>query len=250
MASKKGYVWNGSEWVAIGSDFIDSSKYVTTDTTQTVSGLKTFANTAIAVGNGSTTAEVAAYFNGTTTGSQRISYQRAGSTTWSAGSIGAGSSPAYQVQRYNSGSYVDAPLNISNTSGIMSMGNQPMMYGSPTNTAAESGIANSLGTTMLYNRGFSISGGRITVPVAGVYNICLNHIASASAVRKDSSINVNGSVIAQALSEDSTQGFHYRSINIHKNLAANDYIEFQAASWYSWTTVNDAWRTCSVMFMG
>ncbi len=40
MASKKGYVWNGSEWVAIGSDFIDSSEFVTTDTTQEISGTK------------------------------------------------------------------------------------------------------------------------------------------------------------------------------------------------------------------
>ena len=29
MASKKGYVWTGGEWVAIGSDFIDSSQFAT-----------------------------------------------------------------------------------------------------------------------------------------------------------------------------------------------------------------------------
>lgn len=250
MAAKKGYVWTGGEWVAIGSDFIDSSQFVTKSTTQSITGAKTFANTNVSFGDGTTTTEVSTNINGTSTGSQRLSYMHGGSTKWSAGSIGGTANPTYQIQRYSSGSYVDSPVNISNSSGVVSLGNQPMMYGSPTYTVAEEGIANSLGTTLLYNRGFSISGGRITVPVAGIYHICLNHISNSSSVRKDSSIRINGVEIARALSEDSTLGYHYKSISIHKNLAANDYIEFHSFSWYSYTNANDVWRTCSVMFVG
>jgi len=71
-------------------------------------------------GNGS--GEAAMTVAGGSTGSQKINFTIGGSTNWVVGSVGGGTSPSFQVQRYNGGSYVDSPLTISNTTGNIQIG--------------------------------------------------------------------------------------------------------------------------------
>lgn len=59
--------------------------------------------------------------NGGSTGSKRLSFATAGSVAWSVGSIGTGATPSFNIQRWNSGAYVDSPLSISNTTGLVTV---------------------------------------------------------------------------------------------------------------------------------
>ena len=75
----------------------------------------------LTVGTGVGEAEITV--SGGTTGSQRIDFASGGNTTWSAGAIGGGANPGFYIQRYNGGAYVDAPISISNTTGLVTVSN-------------------------------------------------------------------------------------------------------------------------------
>ena len=86
--------------------------------TITGTGDATYAGT-LTVGAGS--GEAVAKIDGGSTGSQRLSFTTAASTTWSIGAIGGGANPSFQVQRYNAGAYVDSPLSINNSTGATTL---------------------------------------------------------------------------------------------------------------------------------
>jgi hypothetical protein len=133
-------------------------------------------------------------------------------------------------------------------SGSVTMPNQPFFTGSPRNTTGV-GVSNAMFTVT--NVGMSVSGGRITVPVAGKYLITFNTISGSSSGRVDANILVNGAAIVNLLSEDNGIGFHQKSGSIVRSLSENDYVEFNNNSWYNpGVTTFEAWRTCSVIYLG
>lgn len=135
------------------------------------------------------------------------------------------------------------------SSGRVTMPNQPTFFASPTNTSG-SGVATTFGN--LSNNGFTIvSSSRITVPITGAYFISFITISNNSSVRVDANIFLNGAEFVNMLSEDSTTGYHYKSASVVRRLSANDYIQFNNNSWYNATNTGvDPWRTCSIIFLG
>jgi hypothetical protein len=135
------------------------------------------------------------------------------------------------------------------SSGRVTTPYQPHIHGSLTNTGG-SGYANYF-YTAFSRGGLSFVTDRITVPIAGLYQISFNTICDPSSVRRDTNIAVNGVNVTNGLSEDTTTGYHYRSHSVVVNLAASDYIQFNNDDWYSSTSTGyQAWRTASVTFLG
>ena len=76
----------------------------------------------LGVGSGSGAAGIG--ISGGTDGSERVSFKNGAITNWSIASAGSGTTPEFQLQRFNtSGVYVDTPLAISNTTGAISAAN-------------------------------------------------------------------------------------------------------------------------------
>lgn len=88
-----------------------------------VAGGLTVLDSGLRVGDTAAEAEVAV--QGTTSGSQRVTFQRGSTRYWSIGAIGSGSAPEFRVQRYVSGSYVDDPILVSHSTGKVSIQGQP-----------------------------------------------------------------------------------------------------------------------------
>lgn len=88
-----------------------------------VAGGLTVLDSGLRVGDTAAEAEVAV--QGTTSGSQRVTFQRGSTRYWSIGAVGSGSAPEFRVQRYVSGTYVDDPILVSHTTGKVSIQGQP-----------------------------------------------------------------------------------------------------------------------------
>lgn len=131
-------------------------------------------------------------------------------------------------------------------SGRVTMPAQPIISGSLTKSDGVNGAANSF--YIITNTGFTVGADRITVPAAGNYLVTFNTIMnSTTTTRKDATIFFNGTNAISTLSEDNGTGFHYRSASVVRALAANDYIQFTNADWYSNTNTGYVdWRTFSI----
>ena len=142
-------------------------------------------------------------------------------------------------------------LRIS-SEGYITTPNQLHILGSPVNSAGD-GIADAFYTNSSYPPiGLSFSNSRITVPIAGVYLINFNSIADQSTIRRDIRIKVNGSTVAQSLSNTSpSNSYNQINVSIAIKLAVNDYIQFDHQDWYnSGSTGYDSWKTASVTLLG
>ena len=141
---------------------------------------------------------------------------------------------------------------IDNANGYVTKPNQPHAYVSPGNING-SGVCSHMATNSSYpNQNWShvIVGGtaRLVAPVTGVYHIDFNTITDSGTGRIDASIQVNGGVVAQSLSQASgSAGFRYRNMSITVKLDVGDYIQFANGDWYNSSNTGwDSWRVASV----
>jgi hypothetical protein len=133
--------------------------------------------------------------------------------------------------------------------GYITTPSQPHIYGSPgAGASGASAIADRF--TSKTSRGLSFSNSRITVPIAGVYLITFQTIASNTTGRNDTNVRVNGVTYSNGLNEDNGTGFHQRTHSFTVYLSANDYIQFNHQNWYATGNAFDEWQTASVTLLG
>jgi hypothetical protein len=170
-------------------------------------------------------------------------------------SIGVGPSADMQYHAYQGsfgqGSHNFYTENLNRMkidgSGRITKPYQPYFY-SYLNCSSSSGNANQAYGTVAV--GLSWSTDRVTVPVAGVYLITFMNIANdTSATRYDSTVAVNGTVVAQALNDAAT-GYHQKSITVAWKCAASDYIQFSTGNWYNTNGNPGQWITASITLLG
>ncbi len=147
----------------------------------------------------------------------------------------------------------DSSQNLQNRFGIDVGGRvfkpaQPFLYGRPNLSSAGGGFANQFYGAQSQNMSWSTD--RVTVPVAGVYVITWQTICSSDSVRRDTRVEVNGTSICSALSEDSTSGYHQRTHSIVYKLAASDYIRLYNANWYNAGADPGEWSNFSIYLLG
>ena len=135
---------------------------------------------------------------------------------------------------------------VIDNSGRVTMPSQPHWRGYITRAAGGAGVADSSSNQDVRGSGLTFTNSRVTVPVAGVYQVNFNAILGdgSNALRYDAYLTVNGTSIVESLNDLAT-GFHYRNISIAVEMAANDYLEFYCQAWYSYGNAN-TWKTASV----
>ena len=155
----------------------------------------------VTIGRG--TSEATVTVSGGTTGSQRVSFASGGNVTWSTGAIGGTANPSYQIQRYNAGAYVDAPITINNTTGDI------VFKKSANNTTAFS-VQNAAGTNILQ---VDTAGAEVTT--ATFMNVGQT---STQRIRFTSGATSHGVEIGRT---DSTASTPY--LDFHSGATATDY---------------------------
>lgn len=169
----------------------------------------------------------------------------------------------------DSGLYIDAKDSSSNmyfrvngdttrlqidSSGRIKTPYQPFLFGRISGAAA-----NYQTMTVQQSRNASVStangvtNSRYTAQVAGVYSLKMNVIFNQDSSRRDITWRKNGGNLVSSLSEDSTTGFHYRSISIDTYLNVNDYVEIYNISSgivYNGGSWDTEWTSFSITFVG
>lgn len=153
---------------------------------------------------------------------------------------------------------IDASANrfIIDSSGYVTIPNQPHIYGTVGNTGGEgssgAGFCNRM-YVQTSGGGMTFSNSRITVPVAGVYMVAWQTLTNQSGSgRKDTNIWLNGSEISSGLNNASDAGGDYR-MRTHvfaRDLAANDYLQFEHDHPYATGAAFDIWSNVSVFLLG
>lgn len=143
---------------------------------------------------------------------------------------------------------------ITDTSGRVTFPKQPHVQGSVTTDNNTNSVAKDF-TAGTYSRGtLTVSvvsnQARFTAPVDGLYLVLFATIMGTDSSRRDATILVNGSTIAQSLN-DAASGYHYRQMAQVFDLSANDYVTFGSENWYANTSTGyTVWRTVSMTLIG
>jgi len=140
--------------------------------------------------------------------------------------------------------------------GIVTTPNQPHIYGSVGNTGGTgsggAGLCNRM-YVQTSGGGMTFSNSRITVPVAGVYMVSWQTLTNqVGSGRYDTNVRLNGTDISNGLNNASDQNSDYR-MRTHifaRDLAANDYLQFNHAHPYATGAVFDSWAVVSVFLLG
>lgn len=153
-----------------------------------------------------------------------------------------------------SGSYTKQMQITEN--GHVTKPNQPHIYGSVGNTGGSgssgAGICNRM-YVQTSGGGMTFSNSRITVPVAGVYMVSWQTLTNSSGSgRYDTNIRLNGTDISNGLNNASDQSSDYRMRThvLARDLAANDYLQFNHAHPYATGAAFDPWAIVSVFLLG
>ena len=110
-------------------------------------------------------------------------------------------------------------------SGVVTMPYQPYANASSSSTvAATAGIP--LNTNARSRGGLTISGNRMTVPVAGAYVIGYQHLGNSGSGSFQMAIRVNNTEIGGSRMQDTNSSNDSCGTQVIKELAASDYIEF------------------------
>jgi hypothetical protein len=100
-----------------------------------------------------------------------------------------------------------------------------------------------------YQVGIFQSGNALVAPVSGVYQVTLNTLNNFGSGRQDTSILLNGGTLASTLSNDSDNGFRYRSQSLLRFMNAGDYFQFSNTNWYDNPNFSE-WKTFHMVMIG
>ena len=152
------------------------------------------------------------------------------------------------------GTLAQEKIGFFDVSGRWHTPKQPHVQGSVTNLSNTNAVANNFAAGT-YSRGTLstsvVSNNlRFTAPVDGLYLILFSTIMGTDTSRRDATILVNNSIVAQSLNDVAT-GYHYRQMAQVLALSANDFVTLGSENWYSNTGSGyTVWRTASMTLLG